>query len=47
MKDGAVIEKRLSDLVRFSFDKGVLTLIGKDGNIVRYPMVDVASVNVQ
>ena len=47
MKDGAVIEKRLSELIRFSFDKGVLTLIGKDGNIVRYPMVDVAQVTVQ
>jgi hypothetical protein len=47
MKDGSVVEKRLIDLIRFSFDKGVLTLLGKDGNIVRYPMIDVAQVNVQ
>ena len=47
MKDGSVVEKRLTELVRFTFDKGILTLIGKDGTIVRYPMIDVAQVNVQ
>ncbi len=47
MKDGNVIEKMLTDLVRFSFDKGILTIIAKDGTITRYPMVDVAQVNVQ
>jgi len=47
LKDGNVIEKMLTDLVRFSFDKGILTIIAKDGTISRYPMVDVALVNVQ
>lgn len=47
LKDGTVIEKDLTALVRFTFDKGVLTVIAKDGGITRYQMTDVAQVNVQ
>jgi hypothetical protein len=47
LKDGNVVEKMLTDLVRFSFDKGILTIIAKDGTISRYLMVDVSQVNVQ
>lgn len=47
LKNGDVVDKGLTELIRFSFDKGVLTLIGKDGTILRYPMTDVAEVKVQ
>jgi hypothetical protein len=47
LKDGTRIEKAMPEVLRFSFDRGMLTVVGKDGAINRYAMAEVASVNVQ
>jgi len=47
LKDGDRIEKVMSEVLRFSYDRGFLTVIAKDGGITRYSMVNVASVTVQ
>ena len=46
-KDGSVIERRMSEVFRFTVDKGVLTVIAKDGSIGRYSILDVAKVTIQ
>lgn len=46
-KDGNLLEKRMSDVFKFSVDKGILTVILKDGSISRYPIVDVARVTIE
>ena len=47
MKDGSTIEKRLNEVVKFSVDNGMLTVIGKDGKISRYSMLVVAKVTIE
>ena len=47
MKDGKVIWSAMNEVLRFSVDKGVLTVIGKDGHISRYSLLDVAKVTIQ
>jgi hypothetical protein len=46
-KDGNTLEKKMSEVFKFSVDKGVLTVILKDGSISRYPIVDVAKVTIE
>jgi hypothetical protein len=46
-KDGKTFEKRMSEVFKFSVDKGVLTVILKDGGISRYPIVEVAKVTIE
>jgi hypothetical protein len=46
-KDGNVIQRPMSDVLRFTVDKGVLTVISKDGSIGRYSILDVAKLTVQ
>ncbi len=46
-KNGDKIEKPLPEILKFSVDKGVLTVIAKDGAIRRYSMVDVAKVTIE
>ncbi|HUR99463.1 MAG TPA: hypothetical protein VMZ26_15470 [Pyrinomonadaceae bacterium] len=46
-KDGRAIERPMSEVLRFSVDRGVLTVISKDGSIGRYPMLDVAKVTIE
>jgi hypothetical protein len=46
-KDGKRIERRMSDVLRFSVDKGVLTVISKDGSIGRYNILDVARTTIE
>lgn len=46
-KNGDRLERPLSEVLRFSVDKGVLTVIAKDGGIRRYLMVDVAEVTIK
>ena len=46
-KDGRSIERPMSEVLRFSVDKAILTVISKDGSIGRYPMLDVAKVTIQ
>ena len=47
LKDGTVIEKRLNEIVKFSVDSGMLTVIGKNGNINRYSMLAVSKVTIE
>lgn len=46
-KDGTALEKRMSEVFKFSVDKGVLTVILKDRSVTRYPIVDVAKVTIE
>ena len=46
-KDGRKIERTMSDVFRFSVDKGVLTVISTDGSIGRFPMIDVSKVTIE
>ena len=46
-KDGKSLEKAMNEVFKFSVDKGILTVILKDGSISRYPIVDVAKVTIQ
>lgn len=46
-KDGKTLEKAMSEVFKFSVDKGVLTVILKDGSITRYAIVDVAKVTIE
>ena len=47
MKDGDVIESPMSEVLKFSVDKGVLTVIMKDGKITRYSILVVAKVTIE
>ena len=46
-KDGSIIQRPLSEVLRFSVDKGMLTVISKDGTIGRYSMLDVSKVTIE
>lgn len=47
MKDGALIEKPMNEVLKFSVDKGKLTVILRDGHINRYSIFDVAKVTIE
>ncbi|MBC7900851.1 MAG: hypothetical protein H7070_12460, partial [Saprospiraceae bacterium] len=46
-KDGKVIERPMSEVFRFSVDKGMLTVTSKDGSIGRYSILEVAKVTIE
>lgn len=46
-KDGKTISRPMSEVFRFSVDKGVLTVVSKDGSIGRYSIFDVAKVTIE
>lgn len=46
-KNGDKLERPLTEVLKFSVDKGILTVIAKDGTIRRYPMIDVAKVTIE
>lgn len=46
-KDGGKIERPMNDVLRFGVDKGVLTIINKDGSIGRYSILDVVKITVE
>jgi hypothetical protein len=46
-KDGTKIERPISEVVRVSVDKGILTIITKDGLISRYSILDVAEMTIK
>ena len=46
-KDGSRIERPMNEVLRFSVDKGILTVIAKDGTIGRYPILEVARTTIQ
>ena len=47
MKDGSTIERPMTEVLRFTVDKGILTVIAKDGSIRRFSMVDVSKVTIE
>jgi hypothetical protein len=46
-KDSTTITRPLSEVLRFTVDKGMLTVIAKDGSIGRYSMLDVLKVTIE
>jgi hypothetical protein len=46
-KDGRTIRRPMSEVFRFTVDRGQLTVISKDGSIGRYTMLDVAAVTIK
>ena len=40
-KDGKRIERKMSEVLRFTVDKGILTVISKNGTIGRYNILDI------
>jgi len=46
-KDGAKIERPMNEVLRFGVDKGVLTIISKDGSIGRYSILDITKISVE
>lgn len=46
-KDGARIERPMSEVLRFTVDKGILTVVSKDGSIGRYSILDVLRVTIE
>lgn len=46
-KDGSRIEREMSEVVRFIYDRGFLSVVRKDGSTDKYPATVVASVTVQ
>jgi hypothetical protein len=47
LKTGEMVERLMTDVARFSVDKGILTVIGKDGKTTRYSILDVSKVTIQ
>jgi len=47
LKDGTQIERPMSEVSRVGVDKGVLTLITKDGAIKRFMILDVARMTIE
>ncbi len=46
-KNGTKLERPMTEVLRFTVDKGVLTVIAKDGSIGRYSILDVARVTIE
>ncbi len=46
-KDGTKIERPMSEVLKVSVDKGILTVISNDGTIGRYSILDVAKMTIE
>lgn len=46
-KDGGKLERPMNEVLRFNIDKGMLTIISKDGSVGRYSIVDVTRVAIE
>ncbi|MEO8648906.1 MAG: hypothetical protein ABI539_07040 [Acidobacteriota bacterium] len=46
-KDGSRIERQMNEVLKFGVDKGILTVISKDGTIGRYSILDVLKLSVE
>lgn len=46
-KDGTKIERPMSEILKVSVDKGILTIIHKDGSIGRYSILDVSKMTIE
>lgn len=47
LKDGNIIEHPMSGILKFSIDKGVLTIITKDGNVSRHSILAIARITIE
>ncbi|MGI9055992.1 MAG: hypothetical protein ACR2F2_09350 [Pyrinomonadaceae bacterium] len=47
LKDGEKIERPMSEVLKFGVEKGILTVINKNGTISRYSILDVAKVTIE
>lgn len=47
LKNGEKIEFPMTEVFRFSLNNGVLTIITKDGKIIRHPIIDVQKMTVE
>ena len=46
-KDGGKIERPMNEVLRFSVDNGVFTVISKNGSIGRYSILDITKVSIE
>jgi hypothetical protein len=46
-KDGRKVERPMTEVLRFTADQTTLTVVSTNGRIVRFPILDVASVSIQ
>lgn len=46
-KDGSRIDRPMNEVLRFSVDRGILTVVNKDGTTAKYSILDVTSVTIQ
>ena len=46
-KDGAKVEHSMPDVLRFGVDKGILTIVTKDGSIGRYSIIEITKISVE
>ena len=46
-KDGAKIERPMSEVLRVGVDRGILTIISKNGKVGRYSILDVAKMTIE
>ena len=46
-KDGRKIERPMSEILKFGVDKGILTIIAKDGSMGRYSILDIVRITVE
>jgi hypothetical protein len=46
-KDGTKIERPMSEVLKVGVDRGILTVISKDGSIGRYSILDVAKMTIE
>jgi len=46
-KDGAKVERPMTEVFRFTADQSTLTVIGTNGRVAKYPILDVVSVTIQ
>lgn len=47
LKDGARVERPMSEVIKVGVDKGVLTVIANDGSIKRFQILDVAKMTIE
>ena len=47
MKDGTTFWMPMNDVVKFTVDKGVMTVIAKNGSTTRYNILDVEKTTIQ
>lgn len=46
-KDDRKVERPMNEVLRFTVDKGILTIISKDGKIARYSILEITKISVE